>query len=346
MRALLSRRFIVLLLLGALASANTPIVANADAQLPAAREGCLNQWMFNGIWRVRVTKVEPLAADTGNQIGWLVTEQWRNGTTRTWGPVDTFAKDQTLVLANGAVITAAETTIGTLSAQDVVYHSFPPSAQYTHQQKFIAAGTFDPSNKPASVVITFDAVGHATRKELPQYTVSPANYRIKFDCTATPQQQAQGGSFELPAKKGCLNQWLSNGFWKVRVTKVDPEMDGANQIGWQVAQDWTNISGKKLAPGQTFLMDEQLVLSNEDTVSSGNTTVTTLRAQQLGAHDLAPGASFTHVQNFRYFRPAFDPANKPIRLLLVWDVGAYKYFNGKPFPSDPANFRILFDCRK
>jgi hypothetical protein len=343
---LLSRRLVVILVAGTLVSALTPTIAIADAPLPAAREGCISQWMFNGIWRVRVTKVEPLAADNGNQIGWLVTEQWRNGTNRTWSPGDTFAQDQTLVLGTGAVITPEETTVGTLSAQDVVFHAFPPAAQYTHQQKFISAGALDPSNKPASVVIPFDASKQAANKQLPQYTISPANYRIKFGCTATPEQQAQGGSFELPAKKGCLNQWLSNGFWKVRATKVDPEMDGANQIGWQVAQDWVNISGRKLAPGQTFLMDQQLVLSNDDTVSSGNVTVTTLKAQQLTSHDFAPGESFAFVQNFRYFRPAFDPTNKPTRLIVVWDVGAYKYFNGKPFPSDPPNFRIRFDCSK
>jgi hypothetical protein len=52
------------------------------------------------------------------------------------------------------------------------------------------------------------------------------------------------------------------------------------------------------------------------------------------------------VQNFRYFRPAFDPSNQPIRILIVFDEGAYKYFVGKPMPVIPPNFRISFDCKK
>jgi hypothetical protein len=346
MRALLSRCIIAVVIACAVGSTAAPTFGKADQQVLAAREGCMSQWMFNGIWRVRVTKADPLLDDGGKQIGWLVTEQWRNGTKRTFAPGDTFAKDQTLMLSNGATITAVETTNGTLSSQDVLYHQFPAAAQYTHEQKFIAAGSFDPSIKPAAVVIPFDTAQQTAHKDAPQYSVSPANYKIKLDCTATAEQQAQGGSYQVPAQEGCLNQWVANGLWKMRVTKVDPEMDAGNQVGWQVAQGWVNISGRKFAPGNAWMGDEQLVLSNGDTVSSSNTTITTLKAQQLVGHSTDPGASFTHVQNFRYFRPAFDPSNKPVRLLVVFDEGAYKYFNGKPMPVIPPNFRISFDCKK
>lgn len=343
---MLSRCIIAVFVVCLLGPASAPAIEKADAKLPAQREGCMSQWMFNGIWRVRVTKVDPLTDSGGKQIGWLVTEQWRNGTTRTFAPGDTFAKDQTLVLADGAVITAIESTNGTLSSQDVLYHQFPAAAQYTHQQKFIATGSFDPSVKPAAVIIPFDIARQAERKDAPQYSVKPADYKIKLDCTATEQQQAQGGSFEIPAQEGCINQWLANGLWKMRVTKVGAEMDAGSQVGWEVVQDWLNMSKSKLAPGNAFMGDEQLVLSNGDTVSSSNTTITTLKAQRLVGHTTDPGKSFTYVQNFRYFRPAFDPSNQPIRILIVFDEAAYKYFVGKPMPVIPANFRISFDCKK
>jgi hypothetical protein len=332
--------------MSAIGWATAPQTALADAALPPTREGCMNQWMFNGIWRVRVTKVDPLPDNSGKQVGWLVTEQWRNGTDRKLSPGATFTKDQQIMLANGATITADETTNGTLSAQDLVYHDFPPSAQYTHMQKFIASGPFDPSIKPATVIISFDAARLAQNKTLPQYSINPPNYKIKLDCTTSAQQQAQGGSFELPAKEGCLNQWMANGLWKMRATQVAPEMNNGTQIGWQVSEEWVNISGRKISPGGSWITDEQLVLSNEDTVSSGNSTLTGLKFGELNSHNFDPGASYTHVQNFRYDRPAFDPSNKPIKLLVVFDVGAYKYFNGKPFPGSPPNFRIRFSCRK
>ena len=343
MRALLSRSIVVILF--AFGSATAQQVASANPPLLAAREGCMSQWMFNGMWRVRVTKVDPLADGSGKQVGWLVTEQWRNGTDRKFAPGNTFAKDQQLVLANGATIAATETTQGTLSAQDLVFHDFPPSAQYTHMQKFIAAGSLDPSNKPAAVFFPFDASRQTEHKDQPQYSVSPPNYKIKLDCTATAQQAAEGGSFQLSAKEGCLNQWLANGLWKVRVTQVGPEMDNGTQVGWLVTQDWTNVSGQKLQPTQSWVADEQLVLANGDTVSSGNATLTTFKVRELISRDFNPGASYTHTQNFRYDRPAFDPSNKPVRLLVVFDVGAYKYFNGKPFPGSPPNFRIRFGCQ-
>lgn len=346
MRVPLAQCIVGLALLFALGSAMAPRTAVAEAPLPAARDGCMGQWTFNGIWRVRVTKVDPLNDSGSKQIGWLVTEQWRNGTDRKFSPGGTFAKDQVLVLANGAQTAATETTQGTLSSQDLGFHDFPPSAQYTHMQKFIAAGVFDPSNKPAAVVIPFDATRQAANKTLPQYTVNPPNYRIKLDCTGTALQQAQGGSFELPAKQGCLNQWLANGLWKARVTQFGPEMDNGTQVGWLVTQDWSNVSGYKLQPAQSWIEDEQLVLANGDTVSSGNTTTTTFKVRELDGHDFNPGASYTHIQNFRYDRPAFDPSNQPVKLLIVFDAGAYKYFNGKPFPGNPPNFRISFSCRK
>jgi len=53
----------------------------------SSREGCMNQWLFNGVWRVKVTNVEPYMS--GNQqVGWQVTEVWRNGTSEELSPGD------------------------------------------------------------------------------------------------------------------------------------------------------------------------------------------------------------------------------------------------------------------
>ena len=344
MNACVARCIVGFALLLAFAVVTLPRMAHADTSLPAAREGCMGEWMFNGIWRVRVTKVDPLNDDSGKQIGWLVTEQWRNGTDHKFAPQETFAQDQILVLANGSQIAATESTNGTLSSQDLGYHDFPPSAQYTHMQKFIATGAFDSATKPAAVVISFDATRQAANKTLPQYTISPPNFKIKLDCMASAQQQAQGGSFELPAKRGCLNHWLANGLWKMRVTDFGPEMDSGKQVGWLVTQAWTNVSGHKQNPGQSWIEDQQLVLANGDTVSSGNETTTMFKSRDLTSHDFNPAETFTYTQNFRYDRPAFDASNKPTKLLVVFDVGAYRYFSGKPFPGNPPNFRIDFSC--
>ena len=346
------RRPIAALLLSAVTAlpfggALTPRSAHAQPALPAARDGCANQWMFNGLWRVRVIKVDPLM-DGGRQSGWLVTEQWRNGTDRKLAPFDTFAKEQVLALANGSTIEATATTPGSLSAQDLGFHGFPPAAQYTHLQKFLSTGPLDPAVKPAAVFIPFDPAREAReRKDLPQYSKTPAAYKIGFECTPSAAQTAEGGAYELSAKDACLDQWVANGLVKFRATQVAPEMVNGAQLGWQVSQEWINASSSKLGLANIWLDEQQLVLANDDTVGSSNATVTTLQNQQLGNRPpLNPGAMVAHVQNFRYDRPAFDPSNKPTKLLIVFNTGAYRYFNQKPFPGNPPNFRIHFDCRK
>ncbi|MDQ2986226.1 MAG: hypothetical protein M3R13_05825 [Armatimonadota bacterium] len=44
----------------------------------SALEGSLNEWLFNGIWRLRVTAVRP---NDDGRPGWLVDVELRNGTT-------------------------------------------------------------------------------------------------------------------------------------------------------------------------------------------------------------------------------------------------------------------------
>jgi hypothetical protein len=60
--------------------------ASDPAPVNAAVEGCINQTVFNGTWRVRVIKVEPVhrkaAPDMGMpNTGWGVSMRWTNATT-------------------------------------------------------------------------------------------------------------------------------------------------------------------------------------------------------------------------------------------------------------------------
>lgn len=43
----------------------------------AALEGGIGEWLFNGIWRFRVTAVKPME---GDRPGWLISTELRNGT--------------------------------------------------------------------------------------------------------------------------------------------------------------------------------------------------------------------------------------------------------------------------
>jgi len=155
----------------------------------SAQSGCVNQWMFNGVWRVRVTNVafHP-AGDAVN--GWDVTMQWANGTSYAGiSPVDTMKQDFVLALANGDTLTATDTTDGTLNQQRLDYHNFPASGQFTYTQSFLSGQTLDQNNKPAKLLVTFDVAKYRSfhpggagakfwKLKTPGY-----NYRIDLTCT-------------------------------------------------------------------------------------------------------------------------------------------------------------------
>jgi hypothetical protein len=322
--------------------------AESNTANVAVRDGCLNQWMFNGIWRVHATAFAPHMVD-GKQTGWDVTEQWRNGTDQTLAPSSgTFSLSQQLEFQKGDKLGALDSTTGTLSQQDVDYHDFPPSAQYTHVQTFLSS-TVDPDDKPIAVIIAFDAAKLSQVANRPHFSVSPPNYRIKFTCSPSElaHSAAQGGSQEVAAHEGCLNQWISDGIWRVQVAKLSPDLDPSSnqQFGWAVTENWTNASKRSLAPNDTVILDQQLVLSNGDTISSSNSTVAALTAQKLDYRTFAPGSSYTHVQLFRSSQESYGADNKPVKLLLLFDVKALANRTSVPTYASPTpNMRIKLDC--
>jgi len=142
-----------------------------------------------------------------------------------------------------------------------------------------------------------------------------------------------------------MNQYVSNGVWRVRISNLQPFLHDNAQVGWQLTEDWTNLTGRKLSPGGTFLQDQQLALKNEDTVSTGNSTITTLTYQKLGFNDFAAGGSFTQVQPF-WPNPPFDATNAPVKLLVMFDAKAEARNTAAPQFRGSANFRIDLTCSK
>lgn len=165
-----------------------PSQAQGGSTQAPAQDGCMNQWMFNGVWRVRVTNVafHP-AGDAVN--GWDVTMQWANGTSYAGiSPVDTRKQDLVLGLANGDTLTATDTTRGSLNQQQLDFHTFPASGQFTYTQSFLTGTTLDPSNKPVKLLVTFDVTAYRAaagssakfwKLKTPGY-----NYRINLTCPA------------------------------------------------------------------------------------------------------------------------------------------------------------------
>jgi hypothetical protein len=153
-----------------------------------AQPGCVNEWLFNGVWRMCVTGVafHP-AGDAVN--GWDVSMQWANGTTYSGiSPTDTLKQPLVLALANGDTLTASDSTRGSLNQQQLDFHSFPASGQFSYTQMFLSGPALDQNNKPAKLLVTFDVPTY--KKNHPGAAAkfwtlkTPAyNYRIDLTCT-------------------------------------------------------------------------------------------------------------------------------------------------------------------
>jgi hypothetical protein len=305
-------------------------------------EGCMNQWVFNGVWRVKVTNVEPFM-DGAQQVGWQVTESWRNGTSQEIAPGDSLLKDQVLALEDGSSITASANNSGTMSMGVVASHSLSQAAQFTYVQVFRAA-VLNPTVKPKAMTILFDGDRLAQFKSRPQFTTAQYNFRIKLDCTASGAHSAQGGSFEIPAVQGCMNQWMSNGLWRTRATAISPYSNaGDPQTGWKVTEDWTSLAHQSIVAGDTNISIQQLVLGNGDTLLSDAGVITSGSFGQLVGHTFAPGSSFTYQQLF--IQIPFDAVDKPVKLIVTFDAATEKKITYRPqYKVNPPNFRISFEC--
>lgn len=196
-------------------------------------EGCMNQWLFNGVWRAKVTAVEP-TMNGSQQTGWQVTQVWRNGTSQELAPADSMLLPEQLSLSGSTLEAEGHRQEG------LAYNTDAPSGQFTYTQTFFGPNMLaDPSNKPKTLDVTFDSTKLATMHK-PHFTSRRYNFHFNLGCVASGViAEAQGGSTQLAAREGCVNQWMSNGVWKMRVTKVSPnppDATAANQNGWLVTQ--------------------------------------------------------------------------------------------------------------
>ena len=247
--------------------------------------------------------------------------------------------------------------MGSLSQQSIAFNDFPPAGEFTYKQIFLSSN-FDPSNKPKGLSIAFNGAQLAQDKSKPQFTTSKYNFHYDLGCVATgAAAQAEGGSTQLAAVNGCMNQWMSNGIWKVRVTVVGtyPAVlsKPQDQFGWVVTQTWVNVSGRGIVPrnfedqggkfAPTNVTDEYLATQGGKSAAAANVT----GGFQLGAkpgYDWAPGESWTFQQTFSW--GGFDANNKPIRLLVSFDDKAQNKLPGVPHYRKPADFRVDLTCTK
>lgn len=145
-----------------------------------------------------------------------------------------------------------------------------------------------------------------------------------------------GGAYQKASVEGCMNQWLFNGVWRLRVTGVEPITDGSwagygvnNGTHGTIELGNTGVGGR----GQNV----QLLTSDGNAM-----TLNDIAYQQLGYRDVVQGGSLNG--QFKYHFPAgADTAVKPQKFILQIDPhDSSKAHYSMPDPS----FRVDLTCSK
>ncbi|PYE54121.1 hypothetical protein [Deinococcus yavapaiensis] len=164
------------------AALNAPGGANQQTAL----EGCRNEWLFNGIWRMRVTGVTPITdAGRGGWPGIGVTVEWRNGTASVINLSKTgIEKGTSVAFANGDTWNVSQGS----SWVDAVFKDLPQGAANIMQYKFWLPDSGNksaPLPTPDKLVVTVDPNQLRNWPSLGniRYTAANPSFRVNLRCT-------------------------------------------------------------------------------------------------------------------------------------------------------------------
>ncbi|MEW6422690.1 MAG: hypothetical protein AB1511_13330, partial [Deinococcota bacterium] len=136
-------------------------VAPGGANQRASLEGCLGETLFNGIWRLRATKLEAIKRDPGTPAeapGWGLTVELRNGARGTLIPAaDTGVRGNSML----AFADAQTLSVEPLSEQKLTFANLPQGGVVTAQLRFYYPYDIDRAKvqKPVKFLFEIDPKG-------------------------------------------------------------------------------------------------------------------------------------------------------------------------------------------
>jgi len=168
-----------LFLAGTLLAGASPTAAPGGSFQQNALTGCTNQWLFNGVWRVRVMTVAPITKAGVNYPGYAVTLQSRNGSHQTVSWAYSGVSDPSLILDDGTVL--QQDIDSTISWHNDFYKDLPQSAGFTHTLNFYMDSAVATPPKPAKLLIEVDPKKEGTTA--PRYTTATPSLRVDLTCS-------------------------------------------------------------------------------------------------------------------------------------------------------------------
>ncbi|WP_052351538.1 hypothetical protein [Deinococcus pimensis] len=147
----------------------------------AALEGCVNEVLFNGVWRFRVTRVENVTGPDG-QKGYALGVEFRNGTTSARDLAGTGAGGAGYELDNFQLALKDGGTSGpvgsVLDLQAIATKAVPQGAPNAFRLTY-----FPPPGADGAVAAPDKLVVAVERPPGVPYTAANPSFRVRLDCT-------------------------------------------------------------------------------------------------------------------------------------------------------------------
>jgi hypothetical protein len=158
--------------------------AMGGANQRASLEGCLGEQLFNGVWRIRTSKLERISKD-GDTPGWGLTLELRNGSKATLISTDA-GIDGTGQGIQLAFDDATTLKVDPYDVQKLTYASLPQGGAVVHQLKFYyPSGTApDAIKTPTKFLLEVSAkgIGFTPSQQGVAFTVANPSFRVRLDC--------------------------------------------------------------------------------------------------------------------------------------------------------------------
>jgi hypothetical protein len=143
----------------------------------ASLEGCTGETLFNGVWRLTVLATKPISRYNGQQPGYNLNLEWKNGTKTTINALNTGLKTLNLVLEDGTVLQSED-------VQSLANKSLPQAAGITLDLAFYAeSGTpVEKLSKPAKFLVEIDPKVLVNTGVPVVYSTPNPSFRVRLDC--------------------------------------------------------------------------------------------------------------------------------------------------------------------
>ena len=158
-------------------SANPNAAAAGGANQRVSLEGCIGETLFNGIWRLTAKSVKAISRYNGQQLGYSLNLEWKNGAKVSADALNTGVKTLNLTLEDGTVLLTDD-------AQSLTGKRLPQGAGVNLELMFYEASgvTADKLGKPDKFLVEIDPLVLKNTGVAASYTTPNPSFRVRLDC--------------------------------------------------------------------------------------------------------------------------------------------------------------------